>query len=265
MKKKTFNHRYIDRDIFENLLRSLDKKRSKYFWEKLICEIGRFFLDSPYKAGALERKGPEALVINLREFDCFTFIENLVALFQYIESKKRSFESFKKILKNIRYRKGILKGYTSRLHYYSDWIYDNQRKGILKDITREIGGVPLKKVINFMTTHPELYPKLKDSKNFRRMKEIEGVITQRPLFFIPKRRLKYVEDKIMDGDLIGITARVMGLDIQHAGIAIRIGGEIHLLHASRREGKVVVSKKSLQHYLMKNKDYSGIMVARLNH
>ncbi len=262
-KRKSISLEEKDRNILDKLLKFIDKGGFLDFQGKLICEVGKFFLRAPYRVCTLEGKGPETTVINLREFDCFTFVENVVALSQYIKSKRRSFESFKKILKRIRYRRGVLKGYTSRLHYYSDWIYDNQRKGILRDITKEIGGRPFKKVVDFMTVNEELYPSLKIPKNFRRMRDIERMITKRGLFFIPKKMIKYLEDKFLDGDLIGVTTERKGLDVQHAGIAIRIGGKIHLLHASRREGKVAISKKPLNQYILTNKNYSGIMVARV--
>ncbi len=45
-----------------------------------MLEIGKFFLGTPYVVGTLETKRGEHLVVNLREFDCVTFVENVVAL-----------------------------------------------------------------------------------------------------------------------------------------------------------------------------------------
>jgi hypothetical protein len=157
-----------------------------------------------------------------------------------------------------------LQGYSSRLHYFSEWIHDNQRKGILKDVTGEIGGRPLRKAINFMTTHPELYPPLKNAANFRSMKSVEERISRRPLFFIPKKDLIRFEDRICNGDLIAVTTNIEGLDVQHVGLATRVKHRIHLLHASSAEGKVVLSQKTLYRYLMQSRVRSGIMVARIS-
>jgi len=254
----------MDRRILENLLSFIDNKKLLGLHGSIISEIGKFFLGAPYRVGTLERKGSESLVINLREFDCFTFVENVVALSHYIKSKRRSFEAFKNILKKIRYRKGVLNGYTSRLHYFSDWIYDNQRKGFLRDITEVIGGAPFKKNINFMTRHPELYPSLKISENLQRMKTIERRISRRLLFFISKNRVNHLEDQIGDSDIIAITTDKEGLDVEHIGISVRIEGRIHLLHASRSNQRVIISEKTLHHYLFQSKSYTGIMISRVN-
>ena len=217
----------------------------------------------PYVAGTLETKKAESLIINLSKFDCVTFVENVVALVWYLKSRKKSFEAFRRLLQKIRYRQGRLQGYSSRLHYFSDWIHDNQKKGIVRDVTEEIGGRPLRKVITFMTTHPEIYPPLKDTANLRRMKSIERKINRRSLFFIPKKTLRRLEDQIREGDLIAITSNTEGLDVQHAGFAARVKNRIHLLHVSSIEGKVVLSQKTLYRYLMQSSARSGIIVARV--
>jgi len=258
-----------------------------------MLEIGKFFLGTPYVAGTLETKRAEHLVVNLREHDCATFVENVVALARAITSRwsptgkpvapfkrscgaasrqkgrgflqpgEKSFEAFQRLLRKIRYRQGRLQGYSSRLHYFSDWIHDNQKKGIVRDVTAKIGGRPLRKAMTFMTTHPNLYPPLKNGANLQRMKFVERTISRRSLFFIPKKALRRLEDRIRDGDLIAITTNREGLDVQHVGLAERVKNGIHLLHASSNEGKVVLSKETLYRYLMQSRARSGIMVVRV--
>jgi hypothetical protein len=251
-------------NIFKKLIRVLDKKKaSAKFPDQLILEIGKFFFGTPYVTGTLETKRAEHLVVNLRSLDCVTFVENVVALVYLVKSQEKSFKAFRRLLQKIRYRQGRLQGYSSRLHYFSDWIHDNQKKGIVRDVTAKIGGRPLRKAITFMTTHPDFYPSLKNVTKLRRMKSIEKTISRRSLFFIPKKTLGRLEDRIRDGDLIAITTNTKGLDVQHVGLAARVKNRIHLLHASSIEGKVVLSKKTLYRYLMQSKVRSGIMVARI--
>jgi hypothetical protein len=288
------NRQAQNRRIFKKLIRFLDqKKTSAKFPDQLMLEIGKFFLGTPYGAGTLETKRTEHLVVNLREHDCVTFVENVVALARAITSRwsptgkpvapfrrscgaasrqkgrgflqpgGKSFEAFRRLLQKIRYRQGRLQDYSSRLHYFSDWIHENQKKGIVRDVTAKIGGRSLRKAMNFMTTHPDLYPSLKNAANLRRMKSVERTISTRSLFFIPKKTLRRLEDRIRDGDLIAITTNTEGLDVQHMGLAARVKNRIHLLHASSVEGKVVLSKKTLYRYLMESRARSGIMVARV--
>jgi len=253
-----------DRRIFEELIRLLDKgKPPLKYPDQFILKIGKFFLETPYAAGTLETKTSEHLIINLREYDCFTFVENVVALVRLVRSQRKSFGPFQKFLQKIRYRQGRLRGYASRLHYFSDWIYDNQRKGIVRDVTAEIGGRPLTKTLTFMTIHPDLYPRLKDVASLRGVKSHEKKISRRSLFSIPKKAVRRLEDQLRDGDLIAITTNREGLDVQHVGFAVRMKNRIHLLHASRVKGKVILSKNSLYRYLMQGRTRSGIMVARV--
>jgi len=253
-----------DRKILKRLIRFLHKgKTSPKSPGDLVLTIGKFFIRTPYLAGTLEMGGTESLVVNLREFDCVTFVENVVAITYLLRSRERSFESFQRLLQKIRYRRGRLQGYSSRLHYFSEWIHDNQKKGILKDVTRKIGDRPFRKTINFMTTHPDLYLSLGEMVNLRKMKSVERTISTRPIFSIPKKDLIRFEDRICDGDLIAITTNREGLDVQHVGLVAKVKHRIRLLHASSAEGRVVLSPKTLYRYLMQSRARSGIMVARI--
>jgi len=214
--------------------------------------------------GILETKGAERFVMNLREFDCFTFVENVITLARSVEFRQESLERFRRLLRKIRYRNGRMQGYSSRLHYFSDWIYDNQKKGIVRDVTAAVGGRPFRKTINYMTTHPDLYPLLKKEANLQRMKAVERAITRRSLYYIPKTFVRSLEDRIQDGDVVAITTNTRGLDVQHVGFATRVKNRTRLLHASSKDGKVVLSGETLHRYLVQNRTCSGIMVARVH-
>ena len=106
-----------------------------------ITEIGKSFLGTDYAAGTLEINSPkEELVVNLRGFDCVTFVENSLTFARCLKNGKTSFEDYKNELKYIRYREGKIDGFASRLNYFCDWIHDNENKGIVKNISAEFGG-----------------------------------------------------------------------------------------------------------------------------
>jgi hypothetical protein len=254
-----------DIEIFETLSRyvsSANKDFSRI--QDNVLMVGRYFLETPYTENTLETAAPEKLVINLREMDCVTFIENTAVLARLIKDGKLTFEHYTLLLQTMRYRKGMLPEYVSRLHYFSDWIRDNQRKKMMKDITESLGGKPLSRKIHFMTTHRDQYPALKNEKTYRKIRAIEKNISRRSLYSLPKARLPHVEDKIMDGDLIAITTHVEGLDIAHAGLAIRLRQKLHLLHASKITGKVIISDEPLHLSLTRHQTHSGVMVARIS-
>ena len=236
--------------------------------EKPICdviaEIGKSFIGTNYLAHSLEAEGDEQLVINLTGLDCNTFLENSLVLARCIKEGDTSFQNYQNELQFIRYRGGVIDGYPSRLHYFSDWIYDNVAKGVIEDVTKEIGGQKIKFKINFMSTHPHSYKQLEENPDFIPIiQDQEKKIGCRDYYYIPKEELKSKEEKINNGDLLAITTTVKGLDIGHVGIAVKMeDGRIHLLHAPHENTKVQISEEPLSDYLMKYKRHSGVIVLR---
>lgn len=237
-------------------------------WDKnqtpnqLTDEIGQWFLKTEYVEKTLEIPGPEQLVINLQGVDCTTYLESVVALARLTKSGKNSVEAFENELENIRYRHGKNEGYPSRLHYFSDWIAQNEAKGILTDITQEIGGVPYPNVPTFMTENPQFYPQLSDQKNVEELKKVEAELAKKSFYYIPKDQIQSLESKIQSGDMIAITTSIKNLDMVHVGFAFKKNGRIHLMHASSKNKEVEISAMPLSDYLAANKSQSGIMVGR---
>ena len=230
----------------------------------VVVEVGKSFIGTDYLSHSLEKDGDEQLVINLTGLDCTTLLENSLVLARCIKKGKTSFEDYMNELQLIRYRDGIIDQYPSRLHYFSDWISDNVKKGIVEDVTEEIGGKKIKFKLDFMSTHPDSYKHLKENPDFIPViKNQEKEISCREYYFIPKEELKSKEQLINNGDLIAITTTVEGLDIGHIGIAVKMDDErIHLLHAPAENTKIQITEQPLTDYLMKYKRHSGVIVLR---
>jgi len=253
-----------DLAIFQDIVATLVRGRERFSSPGTgVAAVGLAFLGRPYGTNTLEREGAERLVINLRELDCLTFLENAVALERLVRTGATAFAAYTAILQRLRYRKGIPAGYSSRLHYFSDWLFDAQEKGFVQTITKDLGGQRLQKPISYMTQHRESYPALEDGEQCRLLREIEERITARPLYFLPREKLRLIEDQIREGDLLAITTDVDGMDVGHVGIALRRRHRVHLLHASRLAGQVLISPETLYGYLMKKKERTGVMVARV--
>ncbi len=250
-----------DKEILEKAIHVLSNETSSPI-EILTVKVGTFFLETPYAEQTLEIE-PEHLVVNLREMDCTTFTENCLAIARTLKSSNPGFDQFTRELKNIRYRNGVINGYPSRLHYFSDWIYNNAQKNLVTDVSKEIANIPYPLSINFMSTHPNSYKQLADSASYiPQIAKQENEISGRKMYYIPENKISEFEDKLTDGDIAGITTNVNGLDIQHVAILIHKNGRIHLLHASSSAGKVVVSETTLEDYLNSSESATGVMVAR---
>lgn len=220
------------------------------------------FLGAPYVASTLDKEMEERLVVNLGELDCTTFVEYVLAMAITGYQRATDFEVFAKNLEIIRYRNGLLEGYPSRLHYFSDWLYDNEQKKILQNLTEELGGIPTNKEIHFMSQHPKAYKQLANEENVGLIQKVEEGINSRPQFYIPQAQIKAVESKLQDGDIIAISTNIEGLDVAHVGFVKLVKGRAHLLHASSELKKVVVSDEPIADYIAKHKKQTGIMVAR---
>lgn len=252
------------RERLESILHELSGKDfSKKSLNDLNIELGLKFLETAYVEKTLEIPGDEKIVINLMGLDCTTFLESVVTLSRLTSQNRFSFSDYEKELEFLRYRDGIKQSYPSRLHYFSEWIYENEKKGILKDITKEIGGTVYENKPTFMSSNPKFYPQLSNQGFVEELKKTETVISGRSYHYIPKEEIDLHESKIQSGDLIAITTSMNNLDIVHVGFAIQSQGRIHLLHASSGSMKVEISEKPLSDYLKGNKSQSGIMVCRL--
>lgn len=226
--------------------------------------IGMFFLDSPYQSNTLNVTKKELPVINLRELDCVTLVENVLALALLDQYNDDAIDQFIENIIKIRYRDGKIIDYTSRLHYSTDWLYEMQKQHFLADVTKDAGGVEHPQQICFMSRNYTKYPVLMlDKKLIPKIKAIETNINKRTYYYIPKEQINNAADKIENGDVILITTSIEGLDISHLGFAIKKDGKIYLLHASSTGKKVMLTDITLQEYMQDIKSQTGIMIGRV--
>ncbi|MGQ7870572.1 N-acetylmuramoyl-L-alanine amidase-like domain-containing protein [Sunxiuqinia sp. sy24] len=229
---------------------------------QLVAAVGKQFLGVPYVAQTLEHGEDEPLTVELEGLDCTTFAETALALARTLKSPKPDFAQFTRQLENIRYRGGKREGYTSRLHYFSDWIYDNEQKGLISQPTKTFGQ-PLDLNIDFMSTHPNSYPVLKANSDLVQTLALqEKEISGRSYYFVPKDEVKAKENRLQEGDLVGLATSISGLDVTHVGIVVIVNGRRHLMHASTVAMQVVISEVPLADFLQAKKSYTGILVAR---
>jgi Protein of unknown function (DUF1460). len=222
--------------------------------------VAKSFLNVPYVSGTLEQPGEERLVVNFEQLDCWTFVENSVAL---ALSESGSFLDFKRHLQQLRYWGGNLDGYGSRIHYFTGWLLQAEKRGLLQDISKDLGGEPYQPNISYISNRPNKYPRIKDPETLRDIRAAERRINAHKWYYIPQDRVAQMEHLIQEGDIISLTAWKPDLDIAHQGFAVKVNGRIHLMHASSLAKKVIVSKQPLPDYLLSQRGQTGIMVARM--
>lgn len=233
-----------------------------------VLYFARKFIGIPYVAHTLETKGVERLVVNTRQLDCLTLVETSTALAMCHAQGKTSFKDYCDVLTSIRYRCGIIDGYPSRIHYFSEWINDNKAKGYVDTV--EFSSIPftVDAVVNvwFMGKYPEKYKKLKgNNKDIAKIRSMEKCVSGQHFRYIPKNEIKdnaIMRSTIHDGDILAIVTSHAGLDIAHVGIAVWHKDGLHLLNASSIHHKVVEEPMTLYQYMQKHPSQKGIRVVR---
>ena len=224
-------------------------------------------LGVPYVAGTLDGNEEEQLVVRTDALDCTTFVETVLAFCIADKRGERDFEGFKKALTDVRYRDGILNGYTSRLHYFSDWIRNNEQMGFVKECTSETACAQPKELwLDFMTTHVDSYlPMKKDASLVKEMAAQEKNWQGTVVSYIPKEKLDLSSDelKIKDGDVLALVTNIKGLDIVHVGFAFWREGKLHLLHASSSAKKVIEDPKTQYESSKNTKAHIGLRAIRV--
>lgn len=228
---------------------------------EIIQAIAQSFLGTAYKAGLLDQSKEETLVVTLNKFDCVLFVETVLAIARGVAVQDYSFERFVNHIREQRYWDGQMNGYCSRLHYFSEWIYDNEKRGTVKNIGQELGGVPLNKKLNFMSSHRQSYPRLNDDATYQCILQREAKLDGVTFDYIPTNQIRGVYDQLQPGDIVAIATNIPGLDVTHTGLVYRHpDGNIGLIHASPI-GQVTIAP-DLQRYVGKVEKAIGILVAR---
>jgi hypothetical protein len=208
---------------------------------------------------------PETLRVELSRFECVTFIESSLAVARCGFRGDPSESCFERELVASRYRGGTLSNYASRLHYFDDWIDDNEARKRLENVTSALGGVPLTR--SYFHISSRVLPRSEVSKDAlaaltREVEATEARLSRTAHRVLSRDRAPRVLDQLEDGDLVAFVRERPGLLIHHAGFIYRAGGKPRLLHASSYHGRVVLTREDVASYLLRRPERQGIVVAR---
>lgn len=236
---------------------------------KTPLDFARKFLGRPYVAATLEVADPEQVVVNLQGLDCATLVETSQALAMTRREGKTDVASYTRNLEKIRYFNGKNRGYTSRLHYLSFWMADLTKRKVAKEVLLpQTLTQPLEIRLNYMSTHADAYPFLKNHpERVREIAQLERKYSGKVGRFLPKSNAGLSRQQlgaIHDGDIITVVTQKAGLDYSHQGIAFwGNDGKLHMLHASSERKRVIADERTLEDYLKRISHARGIRVFRI--
>jgi len=253
-------------------LRGEDSRGSGGSLGRRAARVGEMAVGTPYEAFTLEaylRAGgspsrTEPLTLSLTRFDCVSLVESCLAVARAAEEDGApSWERFGREVERMRYRGGMRGGYASRLHYFSEWISDGERRGLVRDLGAELGGGEDARPLRFMTEHRGSYLALADDGVFEAIGAMERRLDGRPRRVVSTERIPAVADRIETGDVLAFATAIPGLDVTHAAFAYRdASGVLRVLHAPLSGGAVEVSRAPLPEYVAAIRRSTGILVAR---
>jgi len=252
------------------ICRLLDEARRQPRTTNFPLYFARQFLGRPYVAHTLEINDQEQLVVNTRQLDCTTLVENVTALTLCAYRHLYTWRDYLNALVTIRYRNGRIDTYTSRIHYFTEWITANTAAGIVTEL--QSPKPPFSAVqevaVSFMSNQPDRYKALRNHPEFvADIRAMEQRVSGQHFRYIPKRltgNVALMRKAVNDGDIIAITCNKKGLDIAHLGFAVWRNGQLHLLNASQLHKKVVEEPMTLYQYLQKHSSHTGVRIIRIN-
>ncbi len=276
--------------IANKIMAELSKMPESSSANDLMVAAAKSLLGTPYVAGTLETGDSEALRVYLTKTDCILFVETCMNLALTVKKygSGYSFEKFADMVRQSRYRDGVVRNYSDRIHYTTEWIRQGEDRGILTDETKNFGGVIYNHPIFYMSRNFKSYKHLKDAdapredccglqgssnavKSAREMaaldlqviSDTEEKLNSEPFYYIPGKNIGGMAKKIRSGDIIGYMSGTPGLDIAHVAMAYVEGGKVGFIHASMAEMKVVIDKLSIEKYVASRKSLTGIKVMRV--
>lgn len=254
---------------------ALKKRAVDEGWERLpvgerTAAVGRALVGTPYRSYTLEIDDRiEAPSVNLEGLDCWTFFEVSLAFARMLDhpAAERTPQLMLHYIELDRYRNGTCNGeYLSRLHYLADWLADNDRRGLVKAIAREMPGAARhRNTCCEMTNGWKHYRYLRANTSLLKpMRQEERRISGLEVWHIPKSRVAAIEPRLQNGDIIGITTRYPSAFCSHVGLAQRDEkGTLRFMHASSNKStRRVVLDSRLSDYLARYSGHAGIIVGR---
>lgn len=233
--------------------------------------FGKALCGTPYENYTLEIDDRiESPSVNFEALDCWTFYEVSLAMARLVKNPPSTWsrEALLHYIELERYRDGRCDGtYVSRMHHLEEVFADNERRGLGRNVTSSLGGIPLRRQVKYMQTRTAVRSSRylrNDPSMVPEMAKIENRISALPVTYIPNAKVASIESKIQDGDVLAIVTNWHSTYTSHVGLAKREGATCRFTHASsaRSKGRGCLIDARISQYLREKSTNIGLIVFR---
>jgi hypothetical protein len=227
-----------------------------------VSRVARARVDTPYRHSP-EGNGPESFRIELRRFECVSFVESTLAVARCAWRGEPTEACFVWEALGFRYRSGLMSDFASRLHYFVDWLEDNGGRWRLRDMTVGLGGTPVQRDFFYLTRRGARVAPLASPTMRRAMARIEARLSSQPHYVVGRSRIRNAVRNLREGDLVAIAGDKTGRLVTHAGfVSGSSRGPARFIHASSYHDRVVLTRRDVADYVLRRAERRGILVAR---
>lgn len=234
----------------------------------ITASIAEKMLGTPYEAGLLDVY-PERLRVYLDKTDNLHFIEACMAVAltykgesigEYGEVNESEYDQLCENIKALRYRDGIISKFSDRIFYFSEWVEQAERLGLIEEYT-DCYGHEYSQNFSYLSDHLMYLPQIGREPNARKeILEIEKRLSansQRAVISPEELTTEFYEC-VQNGDIVSFLSDRKGEDVSKAGIVRKTQNSVQIISASYKERTVVSEdlKKSVA-------DCKGIRIFRV--
>ncbi len=230
--------------------------------------IGQALVGTPYQNFTLElNDSVESPCVNFNALDCWTFYETSLALARMIHQPgPYGQQDLLRYIELERYRDGKCDGtYLSRLHHLEEVFANNEARGLGRNLTHELGGIPIHREVTEMQHDWKSYRSMVANPRYRAgIAKVEARVSNLPVTYIPNSRVPGVESSLRHGDILAIVSGSQGGYTSHVGMGVKDRTRCRFMHATSRfdKGHRVVLDGTIASYLAESPDHIGIIVFR---
>ncbi len=233
-----------------------------------IVTVGKALVGTSYQNFTLELSDTqESPCVNFQALDCWTFYETALAFARMLR-RPGPYQppDLLRFIELERYRNGRCDGtYLSRMHHLEEVFANNQQRGLGRNITAELGGVPIQRQVREMQRDRNSYRSLVANPSYlTAIAQIEARVSRMPVIYLPNAQVPAAESSLRHGDIIAIVGADADAYTTHVGLAYRDGARCRFMHATSRfdKGRQAIIDGPISGYLAESPDHIGIIVFR---